>query len=82
MQLPAIITADLRLNEPRYASMPQIMKARRLPIEETTLEELGVSVEPRMEIVGFEVPSADRTCRFFESADELLQTLREEEEVC
>jgi electron transfer flavoprotein beta subunit len=82
VQLPAIITADLRLNEPRYASMPQIMKARRLPIEETTLEELGVSVEPRMELVGFEVPSADRTCRFFESVDELLQTLREEEEVC
>ena len=82
VQLPAIITVDLRLNEPRYASMPQIMKARRLPVEETTLEELGVSVEPRMELVGFEVPSADRPCRFFESADELLQTLREEEEVC
>ena len=82
LDLPALVTADLRLNEPRYASMPQIMKARRLPIEETTLEELGVSVEPRMELVGFEVPSADRTCRFFESVDELLQTLREEEEVC
>ena len=81
VQLPAIITVDLCLNEPRYASMPQIMKARRLPIEETTLEELGVKIEPRMELVGFEVPSAERNCRFFESAEELLRVLREEE-VC
>ncbi len=80
VDLPAVFTVDLRLNEPRYASMPQIMKARRLPFETVSLTELGVTVEPRIEVVGFEVPSADRTCRFVETADELLACLREEEE--
>ena len=79
VDLPAVFTVDLRLNEPRYASMPQIMKARRLPFETVSLAELGVTVEPRVEVVGFEVPSADRTCRFVETADELLACLREEE---
>jgi electron transfer flavoprotein beta subunit len=79
VDLPAVFTVDLRLNEPRYASMPQIMKARRLPFETLQLSELGVTVEPRIEVVGFEVPSADRTCRFVETADELLACLREEE---
>ena len=80
VDLPAVFTVDLRLNEPRYASMPQIMKARRLPFETVSLTDLGVTVEPRIEVVGFEVPSADRTCRFVETADELLACLREEEE--
>ena len=80
VDLPAVFTVDLRLNEPRYASMPQIMKARRLPFETVSLTDLGVTIEPRVEVVGFEVPSADRTCRFVETADELLACLREEEE--
>ena len=79
VDLPAVFTVDLRLNEPRYASMPQIMKARRLPFETVSLTDLGVTIEPRVEVVGFEVPSADRTCRFVETADELLACLREEE---
>ena len=79
VDLPAVFTVDLRLNEPRYASMPQIMKARRLPFETVSLTELGVTVEPRVEVVSFAVPSADRPCRFVETADELLACLREEE---
>jgi electron transfer flavoprotein beta subunit len=79
--LPAVVTADLRLNEPRYASMPQIMKARRRPIDRVALEDLGVTVAPRCEIVALEVPSANRTCAFLDSADELLDALRNEE-VC
>ena len=81
IRLPAVLTVDLRLNEPRYASMPQIMKARRLPIEEVALAELGVLVEPRLEVVGFEVPSAARACRYFDSAEELLAALHAEQKV-
>ena len=79
--LPAIVTADLRLNEPRYASMPQIMKARRRPIDRLTLEELGVAVEPRCEIVALEVPSTDRACTILDNAEQLLRALHDEE-VC
>jgi len=79
LALPAVITADLRLNEPRYASMPQIMKARRRPIDRVSLEDLGVTVEPRCEIVAMEVPSTDRSCTFFDTAEQLLRALRDEE---
>ncbi len=47
-KLPAVVTTDLRLNEPRYASLPNIMKAKKKPIETMTPEELGVDVAPRL----------------------------------
>ncbi|MEO1226553.1 MAG: electron transfer flavoprotein subunit beta/FixA family protein [Pseudomonadota bacterium] len=50
LDLPAVITVDLRLNEPRYASLPNIMKAKRKPIDEKTPEELGIEVAPRLEV--------------------------------
>ena len=53
---PAVITTDLRLNEPRYASLPNIMKAKKKPIDETTPEELGVDVAPRLTVLTVEEP--------------------------
>ncbi|MFC4731355.1 electron transfer flavoprotein subunit beta/FixA family protein, partial [Salipiger abyssi] len=56
--LPAIVTTDLRLNEPRYASLPNIMKAKKKPLEEKTPGDYGVDVAPRLEIVGTAEPAA------------------------
>ena len=55
---PAVITTDLRLNEPRYASLPNIMKAKKKPIDETTPETLGVDITPRLKVLGVEEPKA------------------------
>ena len=79
--LPAVITADLRLNEPRYASLPSIMKARKKSIEEIPLADLDVSIEPRISILGYEVASSERTCQQLTSADELIERLRTEAKV-
>jgi electron transfer flavoprotein beta subunit len=57
VELPAVITADLRLNEPRYASLPGIMKAKKKPLEETTPAALGVEVKPKVLVKRFEEPS-------------------------
>ncbi|MBM1175613.1 electron transfer flavoprotein subunit beta/FixA family protein, partial [Microvirga arabica] len=51
LKLPAIVTTDLRLNEPRYASLPNIMKAKKKPLDETSPETLGVDVAPRLKVV-------------------------------
>merc|ERR1712025_224784 len=56
VSLPAVFTADLRLNEPRYATIPNIMKARKKKIEEIAAEELGVDLEPRLKILSLEDP--------------------------
>ena len=79
--LPAVVTADLRLNEPRYASMTSIMKARKKTIERITTADLGVTIEPRLEWLGLEaVPSRRKTVRV-RNLDELLVKLRDEEKV-
>ncbi|MBI3853230.1 MAG: electron transfer flavoprotein subunit beta/FixA family protein [Verrucomicrobia bacterium] len=81
VSLPAVVTADLRLNEPRYASMTSIMKARKKTIERITMADLGVNIEPRVEVLGLEaVPSRRKTVRVG-SLDELLVKLRDEEKV-
>jgi electron transfer flavoprotein beta subunit len=51
LKLPAIVTTDLRLNEPRYASLPNIMKAKKKPLDETSAEALGVDVSPRLKVL-------------------------------
>ena len=81
VRLPAVITADLRLNEPRYASLPSIIKARKKPIEHIGLDELGVAVEPRVEIVRMDMASSDRTCTRVKDVPELLHRLRHEAKV-
>ena len=57
LKLPAIITCDLRLNEPRYASLPNIMKAKRKPLDVLSPDELGVDIAPRLEILKVEEPA-------------------------
>ena len=56
MKLPAVVTVDLRLNEPRYASLPNIMKAKKKPVETVKPEDLGVDPAPRLQYLKFEEP--------------------------
>jgi electron transfer flavoprotein beta subunit len=79
--LPAVVTADLRLNEPRYASLPSIIKARKKPIEFISVEDLGITMEPRVELVRLEIASSERACRRVKDVAELVQLLRHEAKV-
>jgi electron transfer flavoprotein beta subunit len=81
VELPAVITADLRLNEPRYASLPSIIKARKKPIEFISIDELGVPLEPRIEVVQLEIASSERTCVRVKDVAELIDRLRHEAKV-
>ncbi len=76
--LPAIVTADLRLNEPRYASLPGIMKARKKPLEEIDAASLGVDLTPRIVIKSMTPPAERQAGRFVESVDELIGALQSE----
>jgi electron transfer flavoprotein beta subunit len=76
--LPAVVTADLRLNEPRYASLPGILKSRSKPIDSLSLAELDVTHAPRIEIVSLQEADARGACVMLDSAAELLRRLREE----
>ena len=81
VSLPAVVTADLRLNEPRYASLTSMMRARKKSIARVTTAELGVTIEPRLQVLSLEaVPSRRKTVRVG-SLDELLVKLREAEKV-
>ncbi|MDG1819211.1 MAG: electron transfer flavoprotein subunit beta/FixA family protein [Porticoccaceae bacterium] len=57
LKLPAVVTSDLRLNEPRYASLPNIMKAKRKPLDNTTPADLSVDITPRVSLLGVELPA-------------------------
>ena len=63
VRLPAVVTTDLRLNEPRYASLPALMKAKKRPIETISCQDLGVSPEPKVRIVHLEQVAIDRVMR-------------------
>ncbi len=78
VKLPAIITADLRLNDPRYASLPGIMKAKRKTIERLTPEELGVDIAARVNVLSYEAPPERAAGEIVESVDELISKLRDE----
>ncbi|MFA7386790.1 MAG: electron transfer flavoprotein subunit beta/FixA family protein [Pseudodonghicola sp.] len=75
--LPAIITADLRLNEPRYASLPNIMKAKKKPLEEKTAADYGVDVSPRLEVVRTAEPASRSAGEMVGSVDELVAKLKD-----
>ena len=75
--MPAIITTDLRLNEPRYASLPNIMKAKKKPLDEKTAADYGVDVSPRLEIVKTEEPEARKAGEMVGSVGELVSKLKE-----
>jgi electron transfer flavoprotein beta subunit len=81
VELPALITADLRLNQPRYASLPGIMKARSKPIKEVTPQQLGVQVSPRVRVLKMEPPPKRSGGKKVESVDELLAKLKNEAKV-
>lgn len=77
VKLPAVITADLRLNEPRYASLPNIMKAKRKPLEEKTADDYGVDVTPRLTVVKTAEPEGRKAGIKVASVDELVSKLKE-----
>jgi electron transfer flavoprotein beta subunit len=79
--LPAVITCDLRLNEPRYASLPSIMKARKKPIERIPHESLSVTIEPRVVLLGVEAAQTARNGVRVADVDDLLKRLRDEKKV-
>jgi electron transfer flavoprotein beta subunit len=81
VKLPAIVTVDLRLNEPRYASLPNIMKAKKKPIEEKTPADYGVDVTPRLEILKTVEPRTREAGVIVGSVDELIAKLRDKEGV-
>ena len=75
---PAVLTTDLRLNEPRYASLPNIMKAKKKPIDETTPEALGVDVAPRLKVISVSEPKAREAGIKVDSVAMLVEKLKNE----
>ncbi|HEX2653418.1 MAG TPA: electron transfer flavoprotein subunit beta/FixA family protein [Xanthobacteraceae bacterium] len=75
---PAIITTDLRLNEPRYASLPNIMKAKKKPIDEKTPETYGVEVKPRLDVLKISEPAGRKAGAKVSSVEELVGKLKNE----
>ena len=81
VKLPAIVTADLRLNEPRYASLPNIMKAKKKPLEEKAPADFGVDVAPRLKVLATEEPATRKAGVKVASVAELVERLRNEARV-
>ena len=81
INIPAIVTCDLRLNEPRYASLPNIMKAKKKPIEEIAALDLGVDVSPRLEQIKVEEPPKRKAGIKVANVAELVQKLKNEAKV-
>ena len=77
VSLPSVITVDLRLNEPRYPSLPNIMKAKRKPLDRKTAADYGVDVSPRLEIVKTTDPESRKAGEIVGSVDELVEKLKE-----
>jgi electron transfer flavoprotein beta subunit len=78
LKAPAIVTTDLRLNEPRYASLPNIMKAKKKPIDEKTPEGYGIEIKPRLEILKTVEPGGRKAGAKVASAAELVAKLKNE----
>jgi electron transfer flavoprotein beta subunit len=81
INLPAIITSDLRLNEPRYASLPNIMKAKKKPINEIKLDDLDLNIKQRLDILKVEEPSKRQSGIMLKTVEELVEKLRDEAKV-
>jgi electron transfer flavoprotein beta subunit len=79
--MPAVVTTDLRLNEPRYVSLPGLIKARRKPIEVKTPAELGVNAEPKTSLLRVVAPPKRVAGVAVESVDELLDKLKHDAQV-
>ncbi len=81
VNVPAVVTCDLRLNEPRYASLPNIMKAKKKPIDQMTAADLGVDVTPRVQQIKVEEPPKRKAGIKVSSVAELVQKLKNEAKV-
>lgn len=81
VKTPCVLSADLRLNEPRYATLPNIMRARKKPIEELSPEDLGIDPSPRLKILKVSEPPPRKAGRKVANAEELVRALREEAKV-
>jgi electron transfer flavoprotein beta subunit len=81
VNIPAIVTCDLRLNEPRYASLPNIMKAKKKPLEQINTSDLGVDTKPRIEQIKVEEPPKRKAGIKVSSVAELVQKLKNEAKV-
>ena len=81
LKLPAVLTTDLRLNEPRFASLPNIMKAKQKPLAKLTVAELGVNVAPRVKTLKVEAPAGRKAGIKVGSVQELVDKLRNEAKV-
>ncbi|MGV1901760.1 electron transfer flavoprotein subunit beta/FixA family protein [Agrobacterium sp. 22-3674b3] len=78
IKLPAVVTTDLRLNEPRYASLPNIMKAKKKPLDKTSPAALGISTAPRVKVLKTEEPSGRKAGIKVKSMAELVEKLKSE----
>ena len=78
VKMPSIVTVDLRLNEPRYASLPNIMKAKKKPLDEKTAADYGVDVAPRLTVVKTAEPAGRKAGVRVASVDELIAKLKDE----
>ncbi|MCP1199967.1 electron transfer flavoprotein subunit beta/FixA family protein [Notoacmeibacter sp. MSK16QG-6] len=78
LNLPAIVTTDLRLNEPRYASLPNIMKAKKKPLDAKTPDEYGVEVSSRLKVLKTEEPPERSAGEILENVDQLVDKLKNE----
>ena len=81
INVPAVVTCDLRLNEPRYASLPNIMKAKKKPIEQINASDLGVDTTPRVQLIKVEEPPKRKAGIKVASVEELVQKLKNEAKV-
>ena len=81
IKLPAVVTTDLRLNEPRYVTLPNIMKAKKKPLETLTPETLGVDVAPRLKTLKVQEPPKRSAGKMVKSVQELVEKLRNEAKV-
>jgi electron transfer flavoprotein beta subunit len=81
VNVPAIVTCDLRLNEPRYASLPNIMKAKKKPLEILTAEELGIDTKPRVQQIKVEEPPKRKAGIKVANVAELVSKLKNEAKV-
>ena len=81
LKMPVVVTTDLRLNEPRYATLPNIMKAKRKPLDTTTLDALGVDAARRAQVLNVAPPPGRQAGAKVESVEELVDKLRSEAKV-
>ena len=81
LTIPAIITTDLRLNEPRYASLPNIMKAKKKELNVISVNDLGIDINPRTELLSVELPPSREAGIIVENIDELVDKLKNEAKV-